>query len=161
MLHLNKKKFRLRAGKSLIKMQNGKKTVDGRLVAGVFSGLFAKLAGIAIEGPRFRDFHRNKFYDNVHRLYAVEVVGEMSAYTKRGYALVAGIFMKPDSAVDIEPVAEHYLLAERIDIETAVFGRYQIEFPIVIAAVDTQPLEHIGIVFGEIQAENTPAVGII
>ena len=47
--------------------------------AGVLAFVLAQLARVVVESPRFRDFHRHKFDDDVHRLDALEIFGEMGS----------------------------------------------------------------------------------
>ena len=60
-------------------MENFEEKVDGGFVARVFAGFFAQFARGAVEGPLFGNLYGYQLYDNVHRLYAVEIVGEMGA----------------------------------------------------------------------------------
>jgi len=118
-------------------------------VAGVFAVVFAELACVAVERPRLGDLDREELDDYVARTYLRKVVGEVGAYAIGGLAEVSGIILNLNGAVDVEGVAEDYLLGARVYAELAVFGNYEVELFEVVAAVYTQALEHIGVVFGD------------
>ena len=134
---------------------------DGLRVAGVFAVVFAELAGGAVEWPRFGDFDVGELDDDVERTHAGEVVGEVSAYAERGLAFALGVFVDADGAVGVERVAEYDLLGRRVDSQLTVFVDDEVELLEVVAAVDAQPLEHIGEIFREVEAEYAPAVCVI
>lgn len=123
--------------------------------------VFAQLAGAAVEGPRLGNLDGNKFDYDIHRLYTVEIVGKMCADTERRYALALCVMLYFYSLVDVEPVAEYDLFACRVDIEAAVLVDDKVEFFVIVAAVDPETLEHVGIVLREIEAEYAPAVGVV
>ncbi len=85
----------------------------------------------------------------------------MCAYAIRRLALSRGIALQFYRGIHIERIAEHNLLGKRVDVERAVFLNYHVELTAVIATVDTQPLEHIGIIFRKVEAEYAPSVGIV
>ena len=75
----------------------------------------------------------------------------MSTYTEGWETLPFGIFKNLHNLVDIESVGENDLLGGRIDIQGAVFLNNEVELLEIVAAVHTQTLEQISVVFGEIQ----------
>ena len=142
-------------------MQRGKEAAHGGFVAGVFATVFAELARGAVERPRLGYFHIEQLDYDIARLHAWIIVGEMSAYAKRRAAFAGRILLQPYGLVDIKTVAEHHLLRPGIYAERPVFVHYQVMLPAVVAAIDAQALEHIGIVFREVEAEYTPPIRII
>ena len=45
----------------------------------VLAFVLAEFARVVVEGPRLRNLHCHEFDDDVHRLDALEIVGEMGA----------------------------------------------------------------------------------
>ena len=99
-----------------VKVKKMPEAVDRGLVAGVFTGLFAQLAGAAVERPRFGDFDSYKLDYDIHWPYTGEIISEMGAYAERRNTFSAGIFLYFYGFVNVETVAEYYLLAARIDV---------------------------------------------
>lgn len=58
------------------------KSLDNRRVTCVFSIVLAELASVVVECPRLCYLDGYELDDDVHRLYSLEIVGEMSADTE-------------------------------------------------------------------------------
>ena len=127
----------------------------------VLAVVFAYLAGVVVERPRFGDFGRNELDDDVHRFYAVEVVGKVGAYPERGLAVVPGILLYLDGLLGIQGVAEDDLLALGVDAQRAVFLHNLHQLLVVVAAVDAQSFEEVGKVFREVHAEYVPPEAVV
>ena len=60
-------------------MNKSFETFDQFCIACVFAFILTDFARLTIEWPRLRDFDICEFYDDVHWLYSIEVIGEVRA----------------------------------------------------------------------------------
>ena len=75
-----------------------------------------------------------------------KVICEVSAYTIRGVGICRPHISVWLWFVDIKAIAENDLLCGGVNMQRTIFFDNEIELLIVVAAVYTQPLEHIGII---------------
>lgn len=142
-------------------MEGLEEAADGGGVAGVFAMVLAKLASRGVEGPGFGDLHREELDDDVHWFHAGEVVGEVGANAKRWDTFPFGIPLDADGFIHVEAIAENHLFARRINAQCPIFRHNLVELLIIVAAVNSQTLEHIGIILRKVEAEDLPTVSVI
>ncbi len=118
----------------------------GSRVAAVFALVFAKLAGLRVEGPRLGDLDIGQLNHDIARLDAGKVVGEMGADSERGDTLVGRIVLDLYRTVHIQAIAEDHLLGLRVYVERPVFLDNKVELFVIVSAVYAESLEHVGIV---------------
>ena len=61
----------------------------------MFAFVFADLARLVIEGPRFRNLCGDELDHDIERPDPLEIIGYVRAYAERGLAIVFGILLSP------------------------------------------------------------------
>ena len=134
--------------------------LDLAWVAGVLAKVVAELDHL-LPCAFLGDLGRREFHHDVHGFHVVDIAGEVSADAEGVLHPASDRLVDGDGFVHIQAVAEDDGLLRRVDAQLFVFLDDLLQGLVVVAAVDAQAVEQLGVQLGEVLEESLARVGVV